>query len=471
VALAERQIRQELRGLSIQEFQLQQQITNEKAKFNSLSATEKKQYDIKIALLEEQYQTAVDVLTVQEAVALEGKNEIEVRNEITKSFEKQKQLAYERVKAQTLEVYQAEILRQDRLQAITDQKELNKLTAKNAAIRAIDSNDPERTDSFSAAGLGFFADSALIEANVIRDSAAQLEEYNVQIAALQKRIKGLSESNFGGINDGRLSIKQEQLDKLTETRNLYEQLQPAIDAATIKQAQFNDALAAVTPGVNALVGGLQDVVAGTKTAEEAFADFLNTVADQLIQTAAVMIAQYIAIGLAKAFAGLGGTPGGGGIDSFGGGNPLGALIGSTPFPGLATGGTADGGQPYIVGERGPELFIPGVTGTVTNNDQFAAAYDAMSGSGGGSSTAFSENSDAIAVSNSYTRERTLERERNETSTSSGTMLIETQVINNVEYATVDQVDKAAAASAKQARAQVFSDMKNRPATRRQLGIS
>jgi len=141
------------------------------------------------------------------------------------------------------------------------------------------------------------------------------------------------------------------------------------------------------------------------------------------------------------------------------------------FPGRASGGPVNGGSPYIVGEEGPELFIPGVTGTVTNNDQFAAAYDAMSGSGGGSSTAFSENSDAIAVSNSYTRERTLERERNETSTSSGTMLIETQVINNVEYATVDQVDKAAAASAKQARAQVFSDMKNRPSTRRQLGIS
>jgi hypothetical protein len=35
--------------------------------------------------------------------------------------------------------------------------------------------------------------------------------------------------------------------------------------------------------------------------------------------------------------------------------------------GLAQGGTAVSGVPYIVGERGPELFIPGTTGTVMNN--------------------------------------------------------------------------------------------------------
>jgi hypothetical protein len=64
----------------------------------------------------------------------------------------------------------------------------------------------------------------------------------------------------------------------------------------------------------------------------------------------------------------------------------------------------------------------------------------------------------------------MERERSERSTSSGTMLIETQVINNVEYASVEQVEIAAAASAEKARAQVFSDMRNKPTTRRQLGL-
>ena len=35
--------------------------------------------------------------------------------------------------------------------------------------------------------------------------------------------------------------------------------------------------------------------------------------------------------------------------------------------GLASGGMARGGKSYLVGERGPELFTPGVSGTVTPN--------------------------------------------------------------------------------------------------------
>lgn len=141
------------------------------------------------------------------------------------------------------------------------------------------------------------------------------------------------------------------------------------------------------------------------------------------------------------------------------------------FLNFADGGRPPLNKPSIIGERGPELFVPDTAGTIiSNEDAFGAARNAMGGSGGSSSDAFSENVNALAVSSNYTRESVMEKERSERSTSSGTMLIETQVINNVEYATIDQVDKAASASAKQARAQVFSDMRNKPSTRRQLGI-
>lgn len=43
--------------------------------------------------------------------------------------------------------------------------------------------------------------------------------------------------------------------------------------------------------------------------------------------------------------------------------------------GLASGGPATGGRPYIVGEEGPELFVPNTSGTVVPNDQL------MSGGG------------------------------------------------------------------------------------------
>lgn len=49
----------------------------------------------------------------------------------------------------------------------------------------------------------------------------------------------------------------------------------------------------------------------------------------------------------------------------GGGNP-----GNLPgFGGLASGGTAYANTPYIVGEKGPEVFVPGKTGTVIPNNQ------------------------------------------------------------------------------------------------------
>jgi phage-related minor tail protein len=39
------------------------------------------------------------------------------------------------------------------------------------------------------------------------------------------------------------------------------------------------------------------------------------------------------------------------------------------IPGLASGGPAKAGQPYIVGEKGPELFVPQASGTVVPNNQ------------------------------------------------------------------------------------------------------
>ena len=68
------------------------------------------------------------------------------------------------------------------------------------------------------------------------------------------------------------------------------------------------------------------------------------------------------------------------------------------------------------------------------------------------------------------RERSMETNNQTTIGGAGNMTIETQVINSVEYATVDQVRIASAASAKQARAQVFSDMKNKPSKRAMVGM-
>ena len=119
--------------------------------------------------------------------------------------------------------------------------------------------------------------------------------------------------------------------------------------------------------------GFESIIDGTKSAEEVFADFLSNIADMLMKTAQQMIAQYIAIAVAKMFAGMGSSFSGGSFSDFNGvgGNPF-TTASSIPaflgFPGRANGGPVSGGRPYTVGERGPELFVPGASGTIIPNE-------------------------------------------------------------------------------------------------------
>ncbi len=82
-----------------------------------------------------------------------------------------------------------------------------------------------------------------------------------------------------------------------------------------------------------------------------FDDLRRTALQALDQIAA----QALKMGLDSIFSGLGG--GGGGLL----GGVLGAVFG---LPGRATGGPVSPGRGYLVGERGPELFVPTSAGRV-----------------------------------------------------------------------------------------------------------
>jgi phage-related minor tail protein len=53
--------------------------------------------------------------------------------------------------------------------------------------------------------------------------------------------------------------------------------------------------------------------------------------------------------------------------------------------GLASGGTAMGGKTYLVGERGPELFTPGRTGSVAPNNALGGSNIVVNVDASGSS--------------------------------------------------------------------------------------
>ncbi len=64
--------------------------------------------------------------------------------------------------------------------------------------------------------------------------------------------------------------------------------------------------------------------------------------------------------LGSGLSALFGTPNGGGLVAIGT-SLIGSLFG---LPGRATGGPVSPGRPYMVGEQGPELFVPGAAGSI-----------------------------------------------------------------------------------------------------------
>jgi hypothetical protein len=161
---------------------------------------------------------------------------------------------------------------------------------------------------------------------------------------------------------------------LRERISIYQNLLPqleAVEQAQLRQQQIIDQL---TPATEAFAGALVDTVTGAQTAQEAFANFLRSVANMLADTAKKMIAQYIAIGIARMFAGLPSMSSGQSIDisaaNAGTVSSLGGL-GADGLPGIgfrANGGPVSARTPYIVGERGPELFVPGAQGNIVPNN-------------------------------------------------------------------------------------------------------
>ena len=121
------------------------------------------------------------------------------------------------------------------------------------------------------------------------------------------------------------------------------------------------------------------IISGSMTAKEALASFFTSVADMFLDMAAQIIAKMITMAILNQILGV--LPGVGGAGS--GAAALGSNPNVTAYSGtgigdigigtfggfMAKGGPVSSGQTYMVGERGPELFVPGRSGTIVANDK------------------------------------------------------------------------------------------------------
>ena len=255
---------------------------------------------------------------------------------------------------------------------------LKQMNAETSAKQAIRATSPFENETFLLDPV--FGESRKLQAE-------QTARYTESLSAMNRELD-IVYANFEFGTDLSKKEKLALVDKAVELENqiaLYKKYQPAVDEAALAQARFTEAMALTVPVTNSLFDSLSSVVEGTKTAEQAFADFLRTISDMLMDVAKQMIAQYMAIGIARAFAGMGG----GGIGMFGSSAEIGGGGMLSPFGGFtpkAKGGPVSGGSPYMVGEKGPELFVPNTSGNIVPNNKL--------GGGGGGATSVVVNVDA-----------------------------------------------------------------------------
>ncbi len=103
------------------------------------------------------------------------------------------------------------------------------------------------------------------------------------------------------------------------------------------------------------------IVKGTMTVSDAFRSMLNRIGDYFLDLGA----KILAAGIQKSFLGLFSS-----MFSFDfGTNKASDYLDGVPNPlsGKASGGPVRGGRSYIVGEEGPEVFTPGISGGITPN--------------------------------------------------------------------------------------------------------
>ena len=162
-------------------------------------------------------------------------------------------------------------------------------------------------------------------------------------------------------------VTEAQRKKITEVADAYMRVREEAEKANsplatfARQARDTGALLqeAGLSGIRTLEDGLVDIVTGAENAEEA----IKRMADAIIaDIARIAIRQAITGPIANA---LGGVFGGGGGLSFGGAR--------------ASGGPVQAGRAYLVGERGPELMVPGRNGVVIPNAQSMQIAGSRSG--------------------------------------------------------------------------------------------
>jgi len=231
-----------------------------------------------------------------------------------------------------------------------------------------------------------------LKANTIElEKQKSLNETALMLQAGKRQIAGVeagARSGFIGQAQSAYATAITENRSVGEATALAQQAQ-ALELATTKARALEGAYQDIGSATASLMTeGVAGLVAGTTTAQQVFADFLNNIGQALMKAAQQMIAQYLAIAAAQALANMFSPAAGASGASAGFGMPeIASGFGLGPQRMFADGGRPPVGVPSLVGEKGPELFVPSAAGTIIPAGPTAGIRNAMANGNGNGATA------------------------------------------------------------------------------------
>ena len=237
------------------------------------------------------------------------------------------------------------VIEQREIEAINIVKATEKLAAHREIERQITEEQRKRQELFDDTVADLEYQLAISQAT----SEAERERLRIE--------KKLQELREGGMTEGQTErIGQLMEDLAAENSPLNKFIKQSIESLNDLETQAVQIAQGIGNAIgNSLVNGLQNLVTGAESVKEVFADLLKSVADVLLKQAAQMIATYIAIGVARAFAGIGKAPDAG--DAMDGGGILPMFANPNETMPYAQGGYVSGPTRALVGEGGESEYI------------------------------------------------------------------------------------------------------------------
>lgn len=218
-------------------------------------------------------------------------------------------------------------------------------------------------------------------------SQAQRRELDLQILdilyaerlAHLERLKLIAEDNRDqrAANDAQAQIDQLPAQKANDRAGLLRQTMDPLEAwlhAIPHDAHaVTEALQGIaTNGFDQIASSIAGVVTGTQSLGQAFSSISKQIVGDIIQMTIRMLIFRALSGFLGGGAGIPGFSSGSQlpVDSFGSAS----LFQGSSFGGArAGGGPVSGGRAYVVGEHGPELFVPGSSGAIVPSNARAAS--------------------------------------------------------------------------------------------------